>query len=137
MVRGACDEPRRARARPRAHRNRVRRGGRRRGGRALGRRRTRAPPWRVRVRGRRPRRRITVDAAAAELRDLLVRAVDDEIATILRRSAPDAPHAGIAAHLSGGLDSTTVTFLASEALARHNRRLDLVLSWSPDRESVP
>lgn len=78
------------------------------------------------------RRGVSVDDAAQELRDLLVEAVGDHLAMVQRRGGAGALD-GVAAHLSGGLDSTVVAFVAARWLADSDRSLRAVVSWSPQR----
>ena len=69
-----------------------------------------------------PEQRLESPAAYAEaLRAGLERAVDTSLRT----------HRPIAAHLSGGLDSSLVTVLAGRLLERDGRRLERLFSWSP------
>lgn len=85
-------------------------------------------------------RRISVDVAAGQLRTLLVATVDDAVEACLRVSGQQQqppPSSDIAAHLSGGLDSTAVALMAQAALQRRGRRLACAASWSPDRLSFP
>ncbi|MGJ7457402.1 asparagine synthetase B family protein [Halomonas sp. RA08-2] len=54
-------------------------------------------------------------------RELLMRAVDDRLDVTAK----------VGTHLSGGLDSSGVTVLASQLLKEQGRRLDSSYSWSP------
>lgn len=83
-----------------------------------------------------PIRRPSVASAASELRELLVRAVEDEVSAALEGTPPALGRSGIAAHMSGGLDSTTVALLAQRALSARGLRLDAVASWSPHPDLV-
>lgn len=78
------------------------------------------------------RRRVDVCDAADELRELLKVAVADHLAMVRRREG-DCGLDGVAAHVSGGLDSTAVAFLAAGVLAQSGRSLRAALSWSPQR----
>ena len=75
-------------------------------------------------------RRVGVTEAAEELRELLTTAVADHLAMVHRRHG-DAGLDGVAAHVSGGLDSTAVAVLATSVLAKSGRSLRAALSWSP------
>ena len=44
---------------------------------------------------------------------------------------------GVAAHISGGLDSSTLAILAANALAQRNQQLAMGYSWSPDPQIMP
>ncbi len=81
-----------------------------------------------------PRTRVSVDEAARELRSLLVTAIAEAVL-----ACPPAPGGGpsrVAAHLSGGLDSTVVAFEAQRVLRDAGSSLDAVLSWSPEPSAV-
>lgn len=80
-------------------------------------------------------RRIGVEEAAAGLRDLLVTCITE--ATAACPPAADGPPSRVAAHLSGGMDSTLVTFVAQSALLTAGTSLDAVASWSPDPGLLP
>lgn len=58
---------------------------------------------------------------AEHFRELLMRAVGDRLEVTTR----------VATHLSGGLDSSGVTVLASQLLQAQGRRLDSCYAWSP------
>ena len=72
-------------------------------------------------------RRASDDAYAEELLDLCARAVRDR----LRGSDP------VGAHLSGGLDSSTVAVLAARELRRAGRPPPLAYTWLPPRDRQP
>ena len=72
-------------------------------------------------------RRASDDAYAEELLDLCTRAVRD------RLRGPDP----MGAHLSGGLDSSTVVVLAARELRRAGRPPPLAYTWLPPRDRQP
>ena len=72
-------------------------------------------------------RRASDDAYAEELLDLCARAVRD------RLRGPDP----VGAHLSGGLDSSTVVVLAARELRRAGRPPPLAYTWLPPRGRQP
>ena len=72
-------------------------------------------------------RRASDDAYAEELLDLCARAVRD------RLRSPDP----VGAHLTGGLDSSTVVVLAARELRRAGRPSPLVYTWLPPRGRQP
>ena len=72
-------------------------------------------------------RRASDDAYAEELLDLCARAVRD------RLRGPDP----VGAHLSGGLDSSTVAVLAARELRRAGRPPPLAYTWLPPRDRQP
>ena len=72
-------------------------------------------------------RRASDDAYAEELLDLCARAVRD------RLRGPDP----VGAHLSGGLDSSTVVVLAARELRRADRPPPLAYTWLPPRDRQP
>ena len=74
-----------------------------------------------------PRRHSTPADAAQELRALLTAAVESRVAG----TAP------VAAHLSGGLDSSGLTILASRALARQGRQLFGYSFLLPPEKRIP
>lgn len=80
-------------------------------------------PTRVRT------RRIDGKQAAAELRMLLEEAVSRTITATGRQ--------GVAAHMSGGMDSTTVASLAVRSLREQGSDLVAGISWSPDVDRTP
>ena len=72
-------------------------------------------------------RRASDDAYAEELLDLCARAVRD------RLRGPDP----VGAHLTGGLDSSTVAVLAARELRRAGRPPPLAYTWLPPRDRQP
>ena len=68
-----------------------------------------------------PLQRASEEAYAEELRALVTEAVEARARTPF----------GVAAHLSGGLDSSAVTVLARRALGRQGRQLTAGITWSP------
>lgn len=81
-------------------------------------------------------RGMSVDQAADGLRALLLDVIADHVEAALRGEPHDDVSA-IAAHLSGGLDSTAVALLVQRELASRGRTLAAVVSWSPDPVSLP
>jgi len=91
-------------------------------------RRWRVEPWwhpdRVeRIRG------IEVGEAAERLRSLLLAAINDALDSC-------GPDSRVAAHVSGGLDSTVIAVCAQRRLRDSGRSLDCVGSWSPHPSSL-
>ena len=72
-------------------------------------------------------RRASDDAYAEEFLDLYARAVRD------RLRGPDP----VGAHLSGGLDSSTMVVLAARELRREGRPPPLAYTWLPPRDRQP